>query len=229
MKIYIKSNHDDIPNLTDLFSYIDAIVVVQDARKFNMSSIAASVSEDNVIQNLSNMTDDEVHSIDDVDILEEINRVSPERLSDAQIDTLREYFYQKYTISKRDVNNIIAMLRECNEVNILAIKKNRSFMNKFTDMRARVLEIIHSLRSTDYLESTKNSNENGFGDELIVFIKKVRTEDPDGSGEIDIKIYIKIDLTQTLNDGGTIAIVSFHNAKTDEPVYPYVKYYLANQ
>lgn len=220
MKIYIHADNS-VPHITDLFGYIDAIVFVDDARTFNMSSIAASVDDD--LYNIPEMTDDEVHSITDPETLEIINQRYPERLSDEQISILKEHFYQKYVISRDDVNKIIAMLRECNDVNILRIKKNRSFMNKFTEMKERALGIIHSLKITDYLESTKNSNENGFGDALIVFVKEVKIEDDKMK---KLKIYIKIDVTQTIEDGGTIAIVSFHDAKTDEPVYPYVKYQL---
>ena len=221
MKIYVKAS-GNVPHITDLFDYIDTIVFVDDARTFNMSAIAASVDDD--LRAIANMSDDEVHSITDPATLELINQKYPERLSEEQIEILKEYFYQKYVISRDDVNKIIAMLRECNEVNILRIKKNRSFANKFADMKQRALGIIHSLKVTDYLESTKNSNENGFGDELIVFVKEVKTADDEVK---TLKIYIKIDVTQTVEDGGTIAVVSFHDAKTDEPVYPYVKYQLS--
>ena len=227
MKIYIRSNQSNNISLTDLFDYIDTIVIVPDARNFNMNAVAASVDDDSIFNRFSSMTDDDIHKISDAETLDVIYHTSPDRLSEEQITILREYYYQKYTISKDDVAKIISALRECNEVNILGIKKNRSFMNKFSDMKQRALGIIHSLKITDYLENTKTADVNGFGDDFIVFIKKVKTDEPETGEEMEIKIYIKIDVTQTLEDGGTIAVVSFHNAKTDEPVYPYVKYELS--
>lgn len=208
MKEYIHA--DNMPHLADLFSEISTIIVVPDARTFSMDIIDAAEdieyldwSDDELLD----MSDDEMDAIFNPDVLNRIYELAPDRLTDMQKGIIREEYRQKYIISRSDVVDALNKLHSCNDIYVYPRAKNKKFIKQYNLSTRDQLDIVHSLKISDYANSTGNIDEDEyFGDELIVFTPKLYID----KVETELVVYVKIDLTRRMNDDSTFAIISLH-------------------
>jgi hypothetical protein len=218
MRRYINSSSGI--NLADLYNGIYTIIVVDDASEYN-------IEYDDYDLELDDMTDDELASMsaDDIsatvnyDVWERIYRLCPDKLTDSQrhrVEIISSINGGKYTLNEHTVNDAIAKLKRCNNIEIeKSPLSNKDFSDNYSYTKAQALDIIHNLTYDDFAHFTRSNSDGHNASDLLVFIvenKKPFTNKKSGDTDY-IMVYIKIDYTKTTSDGNTIAVVSFHKAR----------------
>ena len=224
MKRYIRSNAVIDVNITDLFSGISKIIIVEDASEYSSSKIMASDDisyRDYSDEHLMDIDDNEMSEIRDVITIERISKIAPERLTSVQRELLKSELETKYIIDADDVDTIISDLAACNTVKVEERDDNDEFLDGFV-MREDVLPIIHSLKLSDYICSTKSKNSHHLGNDIVIFMPKLDIGKNTGMIYPDMYVYVKIDLTATFHGRRrAIAVISFHDAKNPPTYIPY--------
>lgn len=221
--IYADSEREEI-NLTDLFSRIVKIVVVDDARSYQDNSIyASSVINYNEYSDdeLLNLDDEEIHNIEDVTVMQRISKLNPNRLTSIQKRLVKNSYDVKVVIDKTDVENIISDLRACNRIRVEDTRKNIEFDEYFNLSDSAKLSIIHRLTISDFVHLTSSYTHGHEGNRLIVFMPEVTLTSVDNFVFTDVYLYVKIDLSTLTSNGGVIAVVSFHTAQHIDSIRPY--------
>ena len=226
MEIYIKSNaHDDLGIMT-FIDKIDAIIVVDDARTFRHQDIRGSEEidySDYSDMQLGELSIDDLQDIVDFNTLDRLAGIRPDDLTDTQINILKAEYSNHEPLSIGAVSKLLRELRECNTVNVIQSRKNRQTAAQYPQIARRVLDIIHGLQIRDYAYNTKDYSRGYLQNELAVFTTDVNTGGADdSSGQSEIIVYIKIDITQLLEDRSTIVAVSFHKADNGHEPRPYL-------
>ena len=231
MKIYIRSNDENIRHITDLFNRIDSIIIVDDARTFRMSYINSSANVDYMTysdDDLMLVPKTELQSIDDVSVLNRINNLSKNKsndfkyqFTDSQLKALRDYYKINYTMDNSDVQKIINMLKSCNRIFLSYRDVNLDFKEYYEMEDSDYLDIIHSLKLSDYTTHTDSVNPQFLGNQLIVFEPECSFELSSGEVIENLKIYVKIDIDMTneltkqhqerKSNKRIAAIISFHD------------------
>ena len=104
MKRYIRSNAVIDVNITDLFSGISKIIIVEDASEYSSSKIMASDDisyRDYSDEHLMDIDDNEMSEIRDVITIERISKIAPERLTSVQRELLKSELETKYRTLRR--------------------------------------------------------------------------------------------------------------------------------
>lgn len=216
MKIYIKSNSEQIFHITDLFDKIESVVYTDDITTFKRSSIECSENDiymDYSDDELLSLPKNELKSITDLDVLDRLRALDRNILTRYQKDLLRDEYKTKVIIDRSDVIEILNRLKQCNDFYRTRRDKNKAFEVKHNMKMQDYLNIIHELSIRDYVTNTKSVDNKYLGNDLIVFIPKRDFTLLNGAKLKDILIYIKIDLTET---DDAIAAISFHDASGDE-------------
>ena len=160
-------------------------------------------------ENLLNLPEEQLHQIDNLELLDRIAKLDQTKLSTAQLQKLRKAYKEKVIIKEEDVKQLLEQLKQCDRLFIAPTSKNNNFLQEHNLYVEDCLEILHQLEVTDYYASTKSINLNNLGHDLIIFEKdSITLKDNRKLGLL--VIYIKLDLT---NSNNNIAVaVSFHEA-----------------
>ena len=218
---YIKASEE--PNLSDLYNYFYCILVVDDASKYELGY-------DDYDLELNDYSDDELLNLSEEDISATVNydvwarlyNLCPDKLTANQrnrVEVLSSIHGGKYRLNEKTVNDAIARMRKCNAVQIEAAPPaNAEFKRKYKYTKSGVLNTIHNLKFPDFAHFTQSYTKGHNGNDLLVFItdSKLPFENK-STGDVEkIRIYLKIDYTKTTSDGGAVAVVSFHKARSSD-------------
>ena len=213
-------------HLSDILGDIIGIRICEDVRLFPCTIAAADDignDNDNLTYTLSDeklrkLSDERISLITDGPLLHRIYKLMPEKLSDEQLQLLKEYYTKtRFEMDEADIKTFLNKLQTCKT--IIYDHKHQKTKEFILDSGKKIrdddcLEIIKSLTVEDYSENMYSGNSRFFGDELIVF--KPYADWQLNTGEIitDLCIYVKLDID--LTDGTTVAIISFHDAKYED-------------
>lgn len=150
---------------------------------------------------------DEVKEIQNIDLLDRIAKLDKSKLSKEQIEKLKEVYKQKIIIDKQDVERLIEEFKQCNRLFITGTPKNHIFIIEHDLYVEECLEIIHKLKVSDYYTNTRSYNRRFLGNDLIIF-EPSNVVLSNGKNLSNIKIYIKLDLTES--EDNIVMAVSFH-------------------
>lgn len=203
----------DNKSIFDSIKKISIITLVDDVKNepFTNYNINESYSEEMLL----NMTDDELIKLSDedinlitnIEILDKLNRLIPDKLSHHQKELLyNEYITYSVKLDSDDIQNILEKIKSCNYVQIVARPKNNNFIDKYDITPDDAKNILNRLTVDDYVDNRKSFSLKHLGNNLIIF-------NPDhitikDSQINNIKIYIKIDLDESTNT--TAVMVSIH-------------------
>lgn len=221
MKIYIRSNSEQVVHLTDLFDEIISIVYADHIEDFRYSTITASEEEDIDYIDYMDYSDneliklpsEELKLIDDLDVLDRIRKLDKSLLTQQQINILRDEYRTKVIIDKSDVKEILNRLKKCDSFYRVRRDKNVAFEVKHGLKMQDYLDIIHELDLSDYVNCTKSIDRKYLGNDIIVFMPKGDFVLCNGKTINNFCIYIKIDLTDT---DDVIAVISFHDTNKED-------------
>lgn len=222
MKRYIKASANEI-HLADLISSIDSIIIVPDAslvgseEVFGSTDIDYTLYTDDYIKNLST---DEIHELDN-EILIWLNEDKVDLLTVEQKAAVADTLNVKVVADASDVESVLQYMKDCKDVTKTRSKKNRQFDKTFDLTEKEVLQVIKNLKLSDYVADLTSVVHGHTGDPLIVFMPTIKVKRSSGIIQKNLLMYVKIDLSETLDDGSTVAIVSFHEAEKDAVWYPY--------
>ena len=186
------------------FNLTDSLEEDTDTDVFNELDMLSMSNE-----NLLNLSEEQLHQIDNLELLDRIAKLDSTKLSTAQLKKLRKAYKEKVIIKEEDVKQLLEQLKQCDRLFITPAPKNNNFLKEHNLYVKECLEILHQLEVADYCASTKSINLNNLGHDLIIFEKdSVTLKDNQKLGPLII--YIKLDLTG-LSDSIVVA-VSFHEA-----------------
>lgn len=233
MKRYIRLTDESVVemHLTDLFDSISQVIYVDDIDSHSPMFIEAADYSMYSDEDLKGLPAKDIQDIDDLYTISRIYNIAKNKLAPSQINELMSMYHidpkdlnsasWKIYIDDSDVQNILNMLKKHNWVAgqgpALSADPDKNFAMKHNlNIGPRdYVHIIHSLTLdecrviTPYL--TLSRNKNNLGNNLIVFNVKKEFTLSDGTSIGDFKVYIKIDLTRTMEkDQSPIALISFH-------------------
>ena len=186
------------------FNLTDSLEEDADTDVFNELDMLSMSNE-----NLLNLSEEQLHQIDNLELLDRIAKLDSTKLSTAQLKKLRKAYKEKVIIKEDDVKQLLEQLKQCDRLFITPAPKNDNFLKEHNLYVKECLEILHQLEVADYCASTKSINLNNLGHDLIIFEKdSVTLKDNQKLGPLII--YIKLDLTGSSDS--IIVAVSFHEA-----------------
>ena len=200
-------------NLSDVVSRISCFVIVKDCRYIDFASIYASDdnSEEDMIASLPDnklkeLSEDTIHSITNVDILDRIAKVCKDKLSAEQLSILKEEYSKKIRLTREDKQDLIDMFKECNQVFVEERHKNMQFIRRLNLDDNDMLSILHSIKLSDFDSKTKSINFSHLGDTLIILHPNILV--PYEGKMIGCNLYLKLDIDEA--DKEAIVYVSIH-------------------
>lgn len=221
MKRLIRQRRRDEIHLSDLIDRITNIIICDDVEKVPsalMSSTEVDDDDEQFFVSLSNeqlleFTQDEIHAFSNLELLDRIYHLAPYRLSKDQIQSLRAWYKKKVIIDKKDVRDLLELLKQCSHISYQNLhKKTNQFAADDEGMlrESDCLEIIHQLEVSDYVANSRSINANHFGNNIIIFQPEADWETSEGEIIEDLVIYIKLDIDETTKHA--VALISFHPA-----------------
>lgn len=222
MKRYIKSNQEPYVHISDLFEGIRSIVVVNDATRFNMSSITGSYkglpTHYSKFELLS-LSDKELKSILDIKTLKEIIRWnnagefenSPDSkikrkyyFSDEQIAIIRSEVDTHFQITDEDLHYTMECLTDCPTLKIYPTEKNNIFETVFGMTDETYKEIFQNLEQY-YEYNTSSYDLEYLEDNLMVFKPTVDLVmyNPELDQDVtlhNLELYVKLNLDKTIQE-----------------------------
>lgn len=170
---------------------------------------------------LLDLSDEEIHTIHDVRLIERIAKLDSSRLSKDQLLSLKDALSELQIIDKHDVETILSKLKTCTSVSYdRKHKKTNAFLfddeGKFREQDC--LDIIKNLEVEDYVASTRSYNPNFLGHNLIIFEPDADWELSNGIILHNLTVYVKLDVDETT--GQCVALVSMHAVNRDDEL-PY--------
>lgn len=233
MNRMIKSSSNEL-TLSDMISYIDYFVFYNNIKDAYYQVITASDEmtdeewylqfDDAGLKELIDdaepkvLTDGEIHSFTNLELLDRLYKIAPDKLSKKQKTILQKEYKKKVIIDRADVQNLLEMFRKCNDLSMAVYhSKTRKYCKDKEITEEDCLYVIHHLTISDYVANTRSINLNHVGNNLIIFEPK-NVKLSDGRELGDITVYVKLDVDET--DGSTVAMISFHPAAYDD-THPY--------
>lgn len=206
-------------HLGDVLNAIDFILVyndINDAHFFNFLSTPLDEDVDDITDSadaarlamtdaqLKTISDDDVHKITNIELLDRICKVDKTKLSDAQRKTLIALYKQKFIVDEKDVEKLLECIKKCDKLFTEKRPVNMTFMNTYGLNDADVLKILRGMTVADYYCNTRSININHLGNNLLIFEPVVNL----GAKRQKICIYIKLDIDETTKD--CVMLVSIH-------------------
>lgn len=164
---------------------------------------------------LLELSDDELHSIKDVRIIERISTLDYDRLSGEQVSMLNEECRTKIIVDSTNVATLIKLIKQCDEIYLGSnvYWKTAKFQRKYKLTNSDLLSIVHSISVSDYTYSLKSRDRNHILNDLAVFqLHNIAL--PSGMVLEEACIYIKIDKDATEDE--YVAVVSIHSSDLEE-------------
>lgn len=222
MKRYIKSstnNFDNVMTLSELLSNVNMEVVFVDTFSvYNRSAIEGSTRIDyNQCSDarLLRLDESEIHSINDIQTLIRIAKLSSDLLTPTQQAFVDKELRKKVIISKSDVKAILEDLKSKRFAYFMPNHRdNEDFLQDNGISPDDALYAVQHLTIGDYVANTTNIIPKYYGDELIIFEPKRALPLRNGNTLKDVIIYIKIDLDKSLKDG--VYLISFHSTNRED-------------
>lgn len=211
MKRYIRTS----TSLTDLISRIKYFVVVDNIEDCNLSVINASEDTDADDAEyllslpdrlLSELTDDEIHSITNIDVLGRLAKLCEDRLTRSQINALRKEYAKKLPIDASTKQQLLALFKQCNKVIVATRKKNTDFIAEYDLSSEDILNILHSLKPSDFNSRTRNINYGHLGNNIIILYPNILI--PNKDIFVGANLYVKLDIDD--QSGDAIVYISLH-------------------
>ena len=223
VKRYIKSAENPI-HITELFDSIDCIVIVPDAATRDSDKIFGTYAPDYSMytdEYVKNMSPADLYNTNDDDLLAWLRENKDSILTKDQKDTIIDILSTKQIIDSSDVLNTIKMLKQCNDIRLIPTDKNRKFDKNFNVSTNEKLKILHRLTLGDYITNSIDTSFGYTGDPLIVFMPKIAAKTKKGILRKNVLVYVKLDLSEVMDDGSIVAVVSFHEAENGDMWHPY--------
>lgn len=235
MKKIIRHNREPIQvHLSDIVDKISHIIICDDIYK-TYSIISSSTEFENDDEDMSNeqfyltlsddnlleLSNEEIRSITNIELLGRIAKLDIERLSLTQRKLLKDAYGQKVISDKQDIANLLSELRQCKSISYeRRHRKTNHFLTNSEGLlkESECLEILHNLTVEDYVATSKSYNPNHIGNQLFIFEPDADWELNDGTILENLKIYVKLDIDETTQTA--VALVSMHEVEHDEQ-YPY--------
>lgn len=172
---------------------------------------------------LSYMSDDEIHNVRDGELLHRLNNIYPNKLTPYQKHLLRQHYEDyRFIVDKHDVEVFLSKLKRCRKVKYdRKHDKTNEFINDRGGLvrKADCLKVINDLVVGDYTYNMHSANPRYFGDDLMIFQPSVDWTMKDGSVVNKLCLYVKLDINRTTNT--SCVIISFHRAEHENQPHPY--------
>jgi hypothetical protein len=218
MKRYVKSTNRTI-SLADILSKIDYFVLVDSCDNLNLSVINApdEVDDDSEYyatlpdSRLAELSDNELHSINDPEILDRLVHLCKERLSSDQLAIYREEAKKKVPLDDAAKVDLLRMFSQCNKVFIENRRKNNDFRATYELTDDDILAILHNLKKSDFDSRTKSINYGHLGNNLVIMHPNILI--PQKDIIVGANLYIKIDIDESTHSG--VAFISIHPRQFD--------------
>ena len=236
MKLYVKTennqNHSDL-HISDEFDTIINIILYSDIQNawpvmssyniFCTDDFDSQSDQDAFYMDLSDaglvaLDTKDIHKIKNLILIERIGKLQYDLLSTKQRLALDNALSEKRIIDISDVTKIIGMLKKCPYINYGEhhVKTNKFLLGNGRKLQlSDALTVIHSLRPSDYVASTRSINKNFLRDSLILFAPQVVLPNADGDNPTPMEVYVKLDIDDSTKTA--VALVSMHIA---EPCLP---------
>lgn len=156
------------------------------------------------------ISDEEFSKATSFDVLDRMAKLDRTRLSNKQLNILKEKYKEKIIISREDVIKLLESFRKCNRIFYgWYNKKTDSFMRKNNLSLDDCLFIIKNLKLSDYVANTTSYSRYNARNNLIIFEPKdVKLKDGRDLG--GIVVYVKLDIDDS--SGDVVAMMTMHDA-----------------
>ncbi len=211
MNIYAYKNPDHAVHITDLFDSIDTIIFVDDIRHYHPDMVNSSEDMDYLDMpesDLRNVPQHALNHITDIKVLEYLHKTAPDLMTDTQKNNVTNLYRTKIIISEQDVECIISRLHDCTLTYSPPLTRGKNLLDD-----SKKLKIVQRLQPSDYVD---NQIEGYSGNDLAVFITKQTLKSESGPIHKTFLVCVKIDTTQTIDSGSTVAVVSLHDTASEE-------------
>lgn len=216
-------------HLRDIVKEIDEIVFFGDGEIHFNDSLIDDDEEDNDAylldlpdSDLAEISVEEVRSVKSLELLEKLNEIGRYNdFSNRQRRALEKEYRKKFIVDIEDVAYILKKLKACKYMYVDGYWKTKEFLKDYRLDNDDLKYIIQNIKVSDYVNSTRNINQNygKVGDNLIIFQpRNVRTADGRNLG--DFIVYVKIDI-QDVETGETALLFSMHPAERENETHPY--------
>ena len=202
---------------------IARIEIVGDARTYHSygNQVVGGISSSDESRIADEYSDDEILAIPhremknftNTKLLDRIATIDKELLTLQQRRLLRQEYSKKYTISRKQLRNILQQIKDCDDIYFIGRECYDNFLSKYNLKQRDCRYIIKALNIEDYYKNTRSRNWDYFGNDIIIFRKK-DIELPNGNIIKDVLVYIKLDISQSNND--LIAVISFHDNEDNQ-------------
>lgn len=230
-----ENNRRKILHLKDLIKDITGIVLYNDINDAHiLSTIQLEEDIDDIEDSfeatclnmsdkqLTTISDEDLHRITNVELLDRLVKICKDRLSVNQIKLLQDFYKQKIIIDKEDIQVLLNCVKLCNNLFIGSRYKNIEFIKKYNLNCNDILDIIKNLTVNDYYTNTRSINFNHLRNSLIIFEPTITKNE----NIINLCIYVKLDIQERTGD--TIMLVSIHEIPKSNKL-PYKESYDMNK
>ena len=213
MKIYAKTKQGQL-TLADILSKINYFVLVDSCDDLNLSVINASDEIDDDAEyyatlpdnRLVELSDEEIQSIKDTEILEKLVHLCKDRLSSEQLRLYVNEAKKKVPLDDEAKEELLDMFRRCNKVFVENRRKNNDFRAGYDLTDYDILAILHNLKKTDFDSKTKSINYGHLGNNLVILHPNILI--PEENIMVGANLYVKIDIDESTHTG--VAFISLH-------------------
>lgn len=199
MKRYIHNNLNTSISLREIVKKIEYFVVVDDCDECDISVVDASEDIDYLLSLpdnlLSQISDEDIAKIEDVNVLDRLVSICKNRLNKHQLDIIVDEYKKKIELDDDDKKSLLAMFRECNDIVIQNRKKNNTFLAKYNLDKNDVLSIMHSLKFSDFDHKTRSINFGHLGNHLVVLHPNILI--PKEDIILGANLYVKLDIDES--------------------------------